>query len=125
MQKINNAKFVLKYTKPASVFSPWESALPIGNGEIGALIQGGVRYERIMISDSRANWLGAVGVLPDVSDKIKEIRRLVDSKNQVMAGITIEKAFEAKDTKQERSIFVPRSLKNTVASPFSILTCLK
>lgn len=96
MQKINNAKFVLKYTKPASVFSPWESALPIGNGEIGALIQGGVRYERIMISDSRANWLGAVGVLPDVSDKMKEVRRLVDSKNQVMAGITIEKAFEAK-----------------------------
>lgn len=96
MQKTNKTKFVLKYTKPASVFAPWESALPIGNGEVGALVQGGVRYERVMISDARANWLGQVGVLPDISDKMKEVRRLVDSKNQVMAGMTIEKAFEVK-----------------------------
>ena len=96
MQRINSAKMVLKYSKPANVACPWESALPLGNGKVGALVQGGVRYERIMITDSRSHWLGNVGVLPDISDKMKEVRRLVDAKNQTMAGITIEKAFETK-----------------------------
>ncbi len=96
MQKINSNKMVLRYNKPANSFSLWQNALPLGNGNVGALVQGGVRYERIMLSDSRSNWLGDVGVLPDVSDKIKEVRRLVEAKNQVMAGITIEKAFETK-----------------------------
>ncbi len=96
MQKINSSKMVLRYSKPASSFSLWENSLPLGNGNVGALVQGGVKYERIMLTDSRANWLGNVGVLPDVSDKMKEVRRLVEAKNQVMAGITIEKAFETK-----------------------------
>ena len=77
MQRINSAKMVLKYSKPANVACPWESALPLGNGKVGALVQGGVRYERIMITDSRSHWLGNVGVLPDISDKMKEVRRLV------------------------------------------------
>lgn len=96
MQKSLKNKFVLKFGKPTNSLSPWEGALPLGNGRVGALVQGGVRYERIMITDAKAIWKGNVGVLPDVSDKMKEVRRNVEIKNQVMAGITIEKAFEAK-----------------------------
>ena len=96
MQRINSAKMVLKYSRPANVSCAWEGSLPIGNGKVGALIQGGVRYEKIMLTDSRSSWLGSVGVLPDISDKMKEVRRLVEAKNQTMAGITIEKAFETK-----------------------------
>lgn len=96
MQKINSAKMVLKYSRPANVSCAWEGSLPIGNGRVGALIQGGVRYEKIMLTDSRSSWLGSVGVLPDISDKMKEVRRLVEAKNQTMAGLTIEKAFETK-----------------------------
>ncbi len=96
MQKINRNKMVLKFNKPANSLSPWESSLPIGNGRVGALIQGGVRYERMMISNANSVWLGQVGVLPDISDKMKEVRKCVDSKNQVLAGLTIEKAFEMK-----------------------------
>lgn len=96
MQKISRNKMVLKFNKPANTLSSWETSLPVGNGKIGALIQGGVRYEKIMISNSNSVWQGAVGVLPDISDKMKEVRRCVDSKNQVAAGIAIEKAFEMK-----------------------------
>ncbi len=107
MQKINSAKMVLKYSKPAEVFAPWQGSLPIGNGKVGALIQGGVRYERIMLTDCRSYWLDSVGVLPDVSDKMKEVRRLVDAKNQTMAGITIEKAFETKKYTPEKACPLP------------------
>ncbi len=96
MQKINRNKMVLKYNKPANTLSSWETSLPIGNGKIGALVQGGVRYEKMMISNINSVWQGSVGVLPDISDKMKEVRKWVDSKNQVMAGMTIEKAFEMK-----------------------------
>lgn len=96
MQKINRNKMLLKFNKPANTLSPWESSIPIGNGNVGALIQGGVRYEKIMLSNINSVWLGSVGVLPDISDKMKEVRKCVDSKNQVLAGITIEKAFETK-----------------------------
>lgn len=107
MQKISSAKMVLKYSKPAEVSAPWQGSLPIGNGKVGALIQGGVRYERIMLTDSRSYWLDSVGVLPDISDKMKEVRRLVDAKNQTMAGITIEKAFETKKYTPEKASPLP------------------
>lgn len=105
MQKINRNKMLLKFNKPANTFEAWESAIPLGNGRVGALVQGGVRYEKIMISNLNSVWQGSVGVLPDVSDKMKEVRKCVDSKNQVLAGITIEKAFEMK--KYQPSISCP------------------
>ncbi|MBP3630923.1 MAG: glycoside hydrolase N-terminal domain-containing protein, partial [Clostridia bacterium] len=107
MQKINRNKMLLKFNKPANALSPWESSLPIGNGRVGALVQGGVRYEKMMISNINSVWLGQVGVLPDVSDKMKEVRKCVDSKNQVLAGLTIEKAFEMKKYQPTESCPLP------------------
>ena len=107
MQKINRNKMLLKFNKPANALSPWESSLPFGNGRVGALVQGGVRYEKMMISNINSVWLGQVGVLPDVSDKMKEVRKCVDSKNQVLAGLTIEKAFEMKKYQPTESCPLP------------------
>ena len=87
---------VLKFKSPAAGSSAWESALPLGNGETGALLQGGVGLEKIMISDAKAIWKGSVGVLPDISDKMKDVRANVSGKNPVMAGLIMERAMAAK-----------------------------
>ena len=96
MQKITKVKNVLKFINPADTFHPWDTALPLGNGFVGALVQGGARYERIMFSSIESLWKGEVGVLPDVSDKLKEVRKLVDAKNQILSGKTFEKLLQQK-----------------------------
>lgn len=103
MQKNNKFQNVLKFNTPSSL-SPWESALPLGNGKVGALVQGGVRSERIMLTCARSVWKGSVGVLPDVSDKLKEVRSFLATQNPVMAGVVFNKAFVNK--KYEPSPFV-------------------
>ena len=87
---------VLKFKNPASGSSAWETALPLGNGEVGALMQGGVKVDKVMLTDARALWKGSVGVLPDISDKLKEVRANVVGKNPVMAGLVMERALEGK-----------------------------
>lgn len=96
MQRITKSKYILRFKKPASLVDGWGEALPIGNGNIGALVQGGARYEKIMLASSSCTWKGYVGVLPDVGDKLKEVRRLAEAKNATLAGMTFEKAFEQK-----------------------------
>ena len=40
---------VLWYREPPGI---WEKALPIGNGEMGAMVFGGVAYQRIQLNES-------------------------------------------------------------------------
>ena len=107
MQKNSKNSNVLKFISPATSISPWEESLPLGNGKVGALIQGGVQQERIMFTDSRAVWQGTVGVLPDITDKLKDIRANMSSKNPVMAGVLLEKAFANKKYYAEKFTSVP------------------
>lgn len=107
MQKNGINSNQLKFLKPAPANAPWESSLPIGNGRVGAFIQGGVRNERIMITNKDALWQGSVGVLPDVSDKLKEVRGFMQTKNPVMAGAVLERAFENKKYNPVKYSMVP------------------
>jgi alpha-L-fucosidase 2 len=66
----------LWYAKPAE---RWLQALPLGNGNQGAMIYGGVQEERIALSDSSA-WSGAPGeheVNPEARTHLDEIRQLI------------------------------------------------
>lgn len=107
MQKITKGSNVLRFNNPASSSASWDEALPIGNGKMGVLIQGGVQSERIMITDYRAVWKGSVGVLPDITDKLKDVRGFVKSKNPIMAGVTLEKSFRAKKYEPSKFTSVP------------------
>lgn len=53
-QTIPFAPLNLTYIRPASV---WEEALPLGNGQIGAMVFGGVADERIQLNESTL-WAG-------------------------------------------------------------------
>ncbi len=66
---------VLWYTAPAA---KWESALPLGNGHIGAMVFGGTADERIQFNESTL-WTGQPHdyVRAGAIDALPEIRRLL------------------------------------------------
>jgi alpha-L-fucosidase 2 len=75
------AKPELWYQQPAA---KWTEALPIGNGQMGAMIYGGVAEERIQFNESTV-WTGkpheyhhegAVDFLPMLRELCLESRRL-------------------------------------------------
>ena len=84
---------ILKYSQPAKV---WEEALPLGNGEIGAMVYGGVDTEVVRFNCDTF-WKGTFSdrQLPaDVND-LKKIRQLISERqfdkamgfaNKVYAG---------------------------------------
>lgn len=79
MVTIRKPKNALKFSHPASWWgSTWREALPAGNGVIGAAVYGGAAEDVIMINHSDLWWQGHVGVLQDVADKLKDVRKKMD-----------------------------------------------
>ena len=65
---------------PASFWGAlWREALPSGNGRIGAAVYGGVGRERVLLTHEDL-WTGSrTAVLPDVSDQLPLVRRLLQA----------------------------------------------
>src|SRR6187399_3107454 len=65
----------LWYDKPAG---PWEEALPLGNGRLGAMVFGGTAEERIQFNEDSL-WTGKPHdyVHEGAVDSLPEIRKLV------------------------------------------------
>lgn len=79
MVTIRKPKNALRFNMPAGWWgSTWREAIPVGNGVIGAAVYGGAANDVIMISHSDSWWQGGVGVLQDVADKIKDVRKKMD-----------------------------------------------
>ncbi len=68
-------KYMLWYQKPATV---WEEALPLGNGQLGAMIFGGIADERIQLNESTL-WDGYPLDPNDPSslENLPEVRKLL------------------------------------------------
>ncbi|MCO6046249.1 glycoside hydrolase N-terminal domain-containing protein [Aeoliella sp. ICT_H6.2] len=68
-------RWTLRYSDPAT---EWTSALPIGNGRMGAMIFGGVPEERIQFNEDSV-WTGGPRSYANAgaSDHLTEIRRLL------------------------------------------------
>ena len=58
----------------------WQSASPIGNGRLGALVMGSIYNERIIINHEALFNGGINKEIPDISYALKEVRRLMDEK---------------------------------------------
>jgi alpha-L-fucosidase 2 len=67
----------LWYRRPASE-NEWVSALPVGNGRLGAMVFGGVVNERLQLNEDTL-WAGGPynPVNPDAKDALPEVRRLL------------------------------------------------
>ena len=65
--------------------SNWQSASPIGNGRLGALVMGSIYQERIIINHE-ALFNGAINKdIPDTSNALQEVRHLMDQKRYLQA----------------------------------------
>ena len=74
----------LHYDRPAEFF---EESLPLGNGQLGALVYGGVAEEKISLNDITL-WTGEPDLTPWTPDAWKhlaEVRRLLDKEDYAAA----------------------------------------
>ncbi|MDB5084884.1 MAG: alpha-L-fucosidase, partial [Bacilli bacterium] len=68
----------LKLKYPSSWWgAKWREALPAGNGEMGAAVYGGVYEETVLLTHEDLWWKGLTPEMPDVSDKLPEVRELI------------------------------------------------
>ena len=78
---IDNDELVLRYDSPAQL---WEVTLPLGNGRIGMMPDGGVDSEKIVLNDITM-WSGSEdpdALNPEAVDYLPQIRQLLlDGKN--------------------------------------------
>jgi alpha-L-fucosidase 2 len=89
----------LWYEQPAG---PWEEALPIGSGRLGAMIFGGMADERIQFNEDTL-WTGKPHdyVRDGAGSHLGEIRRLVFEGRDREAGALIREKFLSDPTRQE------------------------
>ncbi|MGO4494818.1 glycoside hydrolase N-terminal domain-containing protein [Paenibacillus sp. 2RAB27] len=74
-----NTKNLISMNYTASWWrSLWREALPSGNGRIGAAVYGGVHEETVLLNHEDLWWNGVTMPLPDVSDRLGEVRRLLN-----------------------------------------------
>ncbi len=84
------SNYLLKMDYPAAWCGQmWREAIPAGNGKLGALVYGGVRKETIMLSHSHLWWNDITLELPDVSDCLPVVRKLLLDKKPFEADMII------------------------------------
>jgi len=74
--KTSENRLVLQYTSPAAI---WEATLPLGNGRIGMMPDGGIDTEHIVLNDI-AMWSGSKdpeALNPEAIRYLPEIRKLL------------------------------------------------
>ncbi|MDR0975372.1 MAG: glycoside hydrolase family 95 protein [Christensenellaceae bacterium] len=94
--------------KPASFSgSLWNEASLTGNGKIGAMIRGGIAEDGIILNHIDLRHGGHTGVLQDVSDKLKEVRKLYADNKILEAGTLLEKEFQKKNCNPKPDTLLP------------------
>ncbi|MBQ3048226.1 MAG: glycoside hydrolase N-terminal domain-containing protein [Clostridia bacterium] len=103
-----NAKNILKFVTPAEGFDGiWRQGLPTGNGKVGLMVYGGSGREVVVVNHTDLWWQGKTGVLPDVSDKVKNIAKNLASSNYREAETVLTNALNAKNYKPECAYPLP------------------
>ncbi len=99
---------VLRFCTPARWWGEkWREGLYLGNGKIGANVYGGASEEKILINDASLDWMGRTTVVPDVSVKIKDVRKLIDNGSFMDAQSVLPTALEQKTFTRKQSILCP------------------
>ena len=108
MATIRKPKNALQFTTPAGWWgATWREAVPTGNGVIGAAAYGGAANEVVMITHSDSWWQGNVGVLQDVADKLKDVRKKMDEGEVRDAEDVLKNALIAKHYRPTLSYPLP------------------
>ncbi len=87
---------------PASFWgAQWRDALPAGNGMIGVSVYGGVHRERILLNHGNLWWGSRTPAIPDVSDLLPEVRRLLLADRAREADRVLANAFQERGYRPE------------------------
>ncbi|MBQ2968023.1 MAG: glycoside hydrolase N-terminal domain-containing protein [Clostridia bacterium] len=93
-------QLIMKY--PASCYKDaWREAFPVGNGEIGALVYGGVGHEIIALNHSRLWRDKKIAPLPDVHEALTKMRTLLAENKVKEAENVLSEALKEKGFKGE------------------------
>ena len=57
----------------------WQDALPVGNGEVGAMMYGRICSEQILLNNEAVWYDKDVPTVVDISDSLAELRGLIDA----------------------------------------------
>lgn len=99
---------VLRFCTPARWWGEkWREGLYLGNGKIGANVYGGASEEKILINDASLCWMGRTTVVPDVSVKIKDARKLIDNGSFMDAQKVLPAALEQKNFRPQAEYPLP------------------
>jgi alpha-L-fucosidase 2 len=103
-----NTSNILQFNMPASWWGEkWREGLYVGNGKIGANVYGGVSDELILINNSALSWQGRIGVVPDVSVKLRELRKKMDASDFIGAQSVLPNALAAKNFRAQAEYPLP------------------
>lgn len=84
--------------KPASWWgATWREGYFSGNGTVGANAYGGAKHERILLNHASLGHRGRTNVLPDISLKMKEVKKAVDDGDFMAAQKVLPNALAAKN----------------------------
>lgn len=103
MISVRKPKNSLIMTNPSSWWGcRWRTAMPLGNGVIGASVFGGASEDVVMLNHSDLWWQGRDSVLQDVSDKLKDVRKKLDDglpieAQSILADELIRKNFRPQE----------------------------
>ena len=98
MASLKKSKSTLVSYTPAGWWAEtWREGLFCGNGKIGANIFGGAAQEQILLNHSDLVWQGRISVVPDVSVKISQVRKLIDEGEYEQAREVMQKALIQKN----------------------------
>lgn len=81
----------LYYTKSAAI---WEEAIPLGNGNIGAMVYGGHDSELIRLNIGNL-WSGSAGynIIENKEETLKKIRQLIEEKKYSEASMLASREY--------------------------------
>jgi alpha-L-fucosidase 2 len=98
----------ITFDKPSSWWgAKWREGIPLGNGITGACVNGGAGLDTIMLTSVNSLWQGNISVLPDVSNKIRDVRKLIEQKKYKEAENVIPDALISKNYRPQTAFPLP------------------
>ncbi|KAL1608000.1 hypothetical protein SLS60_002939 [Paraconiothyrium brasiliense] len=86
---------MLRYPAPAHK-SDWESALPIGNGRLGAMVYGGVHTETLRLNEESVWYGGPQARTPKSAAYLPRLRELIRQREHAEVDKLVKKRFLAR-----------------------------
>ena len=90
----------------------WRDATPLGNGTLGALHFGGLAHDRILFNHERFYGGAVTPPLPDVSDLLPEVRRLLDEGDFTKANDLYRQRWEEWGYEADSAHYLPGPVLN-------------